>query len=127
MARRDNDFVVPAGLLIAELNWSRRLHLEQQRLREHFPQFGFAQAPDGSLRINGTLRTNEQGTCPLSIVLPQYHPHEIPSVYPVGWDSACPHIYQAGNLCIMRLDRLRRGQVGPVAQQVRGLPAGTRK
>lgn len=102
------DYVVPRGLLITERDSSRRLYLEQQKLAENFRQFSFARNNStGRLCVVGSLRTNTGYVYPVRIDLPSDYPHSIPIIYPVGWDSTCPHVYNAGNLCVMRPDQWR--------------------
>lgn len=102
------DYVVPRSLLITDADASRRLYLEQQKLAEHFRQFSFAKI-SGTNRLCavGALRTNIGCTYKIQIQLPGDYPHSIPSIFPVGWDSTCPHVYKAGNLCVMRPDQWR--------------------
>ncbi|GII88927.1 hypothetical protein Ssi03_69170 [Sphaerisporangium siamense] len=104
----DYDYVVPRGMLIMEGDASKRLYLEQQKLKTYFPQFGFSQSSrTGELGVTGRLRTNSGARYPLSLQLTENYPYEFPYVFPVGWDSTCPHVYPAGNLCIMRPDQWR--------------------
>ena len=94
-------------MLITGPDASNRLYAEQEKLRTYFPQFAFARSADGNLFVRGTLRTNSGQSYPIRVVLSSDYPHGIPCIYPDGWDSACPHIYRAGNLCIMRPDQWR--------------------
>jgi ubiquitin-protein ligase len=104
----DYDYIVPRGLLITDSDSSKRLYREQQKLTENFRQFSFAKnSRTGELYATGALRTNAGNVYPVRIELPSDYPHSIPSIFAVGWNSDCPHVYRAGNLCIMRPDQWR--------------------
>ncbi len=104
----DIEYVVPRKLLILDGDNSRRLYFEQQALAENFRQFSFARnGSNGELYVAGALRTNNGTVYPVRIELPSDYPHSIPFIFAVGWDSTCPHVYRAGNLCIMRPDQWR--------------------
>ena len=102
-------FTVPQGLLITNSDAGDRLFLEQHRLERYFPQFTFAQSRTGGyLSVVGSLRTNAGRTYGLKVVLPSNYPHEIPAIFPQGWKARCPHIYNPGNLCIMKSEQWRQ-------------------
>lgn len=103
----DVEFVVPRKLLIEGGSMSRRLYDEQQKLAENFRQFSFVRDRHGEVYVTGALRTNAGKVYQIKIELPSDYPHSIPSISPVGWKAKCPHIYTAGNLCIMRPDQWR--------------------
>ncbi|MEU4095703.1 hypothetical protein [Streptomyces sp. NPDC026673] len=101
------EFVVPRGLLITDGGDGNRLYLEQQKLSAYFPQFGFSRSKKGNIRARGALRVNSGEVFALKIKLPEGYPHSIPHIFADGWDADCPHVYSAGNLCIMRPDQWR--------------------
>lgn len=104
----DYDYVVPRRLLITEPEASKRLYRERQVLSDNFRQFSWAQvASSGRLCVKGALRTNSGRTYRVRIELPSDYPHSIPAIFPDGWDATCPHVYKAGNLCVMRPDQWR--------------------
>lgn len=103
----DVEYVVPRKLLIEDGNASRRLYNEQRTMAENFRQFSFLQSRQGEVYVAGGLRTNAGNVYQVKIELPGDYPHSIPVIFPVGWKAKCPHIYNAGNLCIMRPDQWR--------------------
>jgi ubiquitin-protein ligase len=103
----DVEFVVPRKLLIEDGSMSKRLYTEQQKLAENFRQFSFVRDRRGEVNVTGALRTNAGKVYEVKIELPPDYPHSIPFIIPVGWKAKCPHVYTAGNLCIMRPDQWR--------------------
>ena len=100
--------VVPKKLLIIGATGVRRMFVEQQKLGEHFPQFGLYKKNDDQLYARGTLRTSTGSNYPVQVILPADYPHSIPHIFAVGWDSSSsPHVYKSGNLCIMKPEQWR--------------------
>jgi hypothetical protein len=102
------DFAVSRSLLVGPTP-NGRFAEEGRILVEHFPGFALLQVGEDAFGVaSGRLSTFASRSYGLHIVLLDGYPNVLPVILPDGWTpKENPHIYTAGNLCVMKSSQWR--------------------
>ena len=99
----NGNFIVSEKLVILpEERHTNRFFVEQEKLKQSFPQFKLT-ANNGVVNgCAGYLRTNVGSTYNIKISVDGSYPGKMPTVETVGWTivAGCPHNYGATRPCV---------------------------
>ena len=93
------------GLLFMGADLSRpRMAVESEKIKRYFPDFAFKGSKGTVTSVEGYLKTADGNYYYVKIEVPEDYPYTMPRIKlpETAIDSACPHRYSSGNLCVMK-------------------------
>lgn len=80
-----------------------RIAVDNEKVKQFFPQFGFYGAGGSVSAVEGTLQP-ESNSYYVRIELPSDYPYSMPTIWLpyTSLPSNCPHLYSNGSICVMK-------------------------
>jgi len=84
-----------------------RMLVEKEKMNRSFPGFQFYSKGNEITAVKGYLRTNFSNSYYVNIHIPDNYPYDMPIISLPNHtiDSLCSHVYNSGNICVMKSEQ----------------------